>query len=187
MAPSPTTPTTCLETEESTEPPPSTRCRASQSRQPCLLPRLARRSSRACMPTPAARCIAKTSKSAPASSVCRESRREAGEARTQALRAPEVRRGGRPTALKPTRMGGTATSGCSMTSASLMLSRRDMGRYLAGTIEVGETNNARYLTAQSTNTAVSRVLGRDSDCHNQYNRLPHDLSFALTADVPCLL
>lgn len=144
----PTAPTLCLETEESTEPPPSTLYLASQSHRLCLPPRPAPPSSQACTRTLAVLCTAKMSKSALASSACLEYQREAAGARMEATRARRVTGRRRATASKRTHMDVIATSGCLTTSVLRMLSREDMGRCSART-----TKDVEYYARPITSTS----------------------------------
>lgn len=179
------TPTPCLETEESPEPPPLTRFRTSQSHRPCPLPPLARPSSLACTHTLAAHCIARMSKSAPASLVCRGSRRGAGGARMEVGGAQGVRARKRVTVSRPTPMAGTAISGCSMTSVSLMLSRRAMAKSSAETTRPEEEVTRSVGSTQSTRVP-RRAVELGIHHYNQYNHLPHE-AFFVTFMLPLQL
>lgn len=137
--------TPCLETEESTEPPPSTRSLASQSHQLCRRPQLARHSSQVCTHTPAVHCTAWMSRSAQASSACQGGRRGVAEVRMEATGARRVRERSRVIASRRMRMDATATSGYSMTSVSRMLLRRDMERCSAGIIK--DTDDVTHFAA----------------------------------------
>lgn len=182
-----TAPTLCLETEESTEPPPSTLYLASQSHQLCLRPRLAPRSSPVCTRTLAAHCTARMSRSVRASSACQGHRRGVVGARTQATGAPRVREllaRRRAIALRHMRMDATATSGCSMTSVSRMLSRRDMGGS-SERITKSEEGFTRFVTLLASDTTVTTF--RLNETRNQHNNITNITIQASSPSVSSVL
>ena len=160
MAPA-TTPTPLpVDSDESTEPPPSTRSPASPSPQPCQAPPQAQRASPACTRVPAAPCSARTSRSARASSACRGCQSAAAGRRARA--AIVMSEGGRRRiALKRMRMEGIATSGCSMTLVSRMRCVGGVGRFLDGSIEKEEDRCEggieKHVTAKCGST-ISHVF-----------------------------
>lgn len=169
-----TAPTPCLETEESPEPPPSTLCLASQSRQPCRRLRLLRHSSPVCTRTPAAHCTARMSRSAQESSACQGCRRGAVGVQMGATGARRVRERRRATASRRMRMDATATSGCSMTSALRMLLRRDTGRFSEGTATKVVEEMDIHLVMSCTKTVGTNSLRKEhSNGRTQYNNLHH--------------
>lgn len=144
MAPTLTAPPPCQEPEESPEPPPWTLFHASQSPQLCRQPQPPQPSSRACAHTPAARCIAKTSRFVRASSAFPVSRSVAGGVRTAVRRAAKVRAERRRIALRRMRMDVIVISGCSTISVLRMLLRKVTGGSLEGRTRVKEGLVTRY-------------------------------------------
>jgi hypothetical protein len=175
-----TVPTPCLETEESTEPPPSTRCLALQSHQPCLRHQLVRHSSPVYTCTPAVYCTAKMSRSALASSACLECRRGAAGVRMGATGVRRVRERRRVIALRRMPMGVTATSGCSMTSVSRMLSRRDTGRCSEGTtIRAAEIMDVHLVFPKAVRMGMGSSPEENIFEHAQYNHSHRENFFTI--------
>lgn len=175
------TPPATAEPDESTEPPPSTRSRASQSPQPCLPPRQHQLLSPPYTPGPLALCIAKTSTSARASSVSRASLSAAAGTRTRVERVSRDWRGAVPRRKtsapisRGMRMGDTATSGFSTTSASRTLLRRDMEGFSSAMSKIGEERDWQLSTMDS---GYEHMLSRTGgEAYRKYEHLHHDRCF----------